>query len=87
MTDMTTEELVKFLEKHPKVKTQIAKMIGMSSGRDEILLGDDAEDFVVTEGQKLRKIFLEEWAEMRAKKSASAFEEKHKSIRKDQKKS
>ena len=41
MTDMTTEELVKFLEEHPKVRTQVAKMIDMSSGRHEILLGDD----------------------------------------------
>jgi len=81
-----SEELAKKLEAHPRVMAQVEKMLDMASGRNEILLGDDAEDFVVTEGQKLRKIFLEEWAEIQSKKSAKAFEERHKGINKDQKK-
>lgn len=83
---MNTEDLTKRLSNHPKLKAQIEKMLDMAESRHEILLADDAEDFVVDEGLKLNKMFLEEWGERRASEAAKACEARHKSLRKDIKK-
>ncbi len=83
---MTTAYLVRRLAKHPQLKAQIEKMLDMAESRHEIKLADDAEDFVVDEGRKLNKMFLEEWAEKQASKAAEACEAGHKGLRKDIKK-
>ena len=83
---MSEAELTERLINHPRLKAQIEKMLDMAESRNEILLADDAEDFVIEEGRKLKKIFLEEWAAQQATRAASAFEKKHKAIRKDIKK-
>lgn len=83
---MNTPDLAKRLSSHPRLKAQIEKMLDMAESREEILLADDAEDFVVDEGRKLSRTFLEEWAEGQARRSAAACEQRHKGIRRDIKK-
>lgn len=82
------KDLASRLEAHPRIKAQVEKMLDMAGSCDgsEIIIGDDAEDFVVDEGKKLEKIFLEEWGETQAKKAALNCEARHKTVRKDIKK-
>ena len=83
---MALAHLASRLAERPELRAQIEKMLDMAESRNEIKLADDAEDFVVEEGRKLNKMFLEEWAENQASKAAKACEVGHKGLRKDIKK-
>jgi len=83
---MNERDLVKRLAQHPELKAQIEKLLDVAESRNEILLADDAEDFVVEEGTKLNKMFLEEWAVKQESRASTEFTKRHKSVRQDIKK-
>ena len=74
-TKINSQELCKKLENHPNLLEKINKLLLIvdGEGKDEIKLGDDAEEAVVAGLRGFGNELLEEWGKLQVQRSSYKF--------------
>lgn len=84
---MEDEVLLGLLSQNPALRQRIEGILRVAGNLQEsIELADTAEEQLIEEGRHLNREALQAWASSKASQSATQFEKRHKSTRKDIKK-
>lgn len=84
---MDDKLFLEHLSNHPALRKRMEKILSVAVDlNDSIELADTAEEQLIAEGRHLNREALEAWAVNKIDKTASVFEKKHRTARKDVKK-
>ena len=76
MREKDKEKIINFIDKHPELANCFLEMVEIAEDtKEELILGDDAEEATVKAMRKTGHAILEEWAQNKAEKAKEKLDE------------